>query len=146
MGPGSAGPAVVTGVASPQDARVCDAARQALSSSYSPYSRFPVGAALLAADGRIFSGANVENSSYGLTMCAERVALYKAVTEGSRDLVALALTAGSGRPVTPCGACRQVLAEFCADLPILVLEGSGHVARFSLAALLPSAFSRADLT
>jgi len=125
--------------------RLIDGARAAMDGSYSPYSRFAVGAALLADDGRIFTGANVENSSYGLTICAERVALVKAVTEGVRHFQGLALQTSSGRFVTPCGACRQVLAEFCADLLIWISTDEG-VRKLSLRELLPLAFSPADLT
>ena len=124
---------------------VLDGVKRAMRSSYSPYSKFPVGAALLASDGRIFTGANIENSSYGLTMCAERVALYKGLTEGAKTFTGLALTCGTGRFVSPCGGCRQVLAEFCTHLPILVLMESGEIRTLELAELLPHAFSRADL-
>ncbi len=91
----------------------------AAGSSYSPYSHFRVGAALLSADGRIFAGCNIENSSYSLTVCAERTALFKAVSEGVTEFRAIAIAGSSdgdfSRPCTPCGACLQVLSEFCPD-------------------------------
>ncbi len=104
----------------PAQAALVEIARRAAGQAYCPHSRFPVGAALLAADGRIFTGCNVENASYGLTVCAERVALLKAISEGVRHFRALALVAGLGQPATPCGACLQVLAEFGPpDLPLI---------------------------
>lgn len=111
--------------------------------AYAPYSGFRVGAALLAADGRVFSGCNVENASYGLTMCAERVAIGKAVSEGVRDFVAVAVAGPSpGEPCPPCGSCRQVLHEFGPSLHV-VLEGGGGRAPMlvSIAELLPGAFT-----
>ena len=98
------------------------AARAAAARAYAPYSKYRVGAALLAADGTVFTGCNVENASYGLTNCAERTALFKAVSEGRRRFRALAIVGGTARaPALPCGACRQALAEFCkADMPVAV--------------------------
>ena len=121
------------------------ACRAVLAQAYAPYSKFHVGAALRASDGRVFTGVNVENSSYGLTMCAERVALGKAVADGAREFTHVAITCGTGHFLTPCGACRQVMAEFAPLLKVLVLEGSGKTTELSLADLLPSAFSKADL-
>lgn len=115
-------------------------AERARSSAYAPYSRFRVGAALEAADGRIFLGANVENASYGLSVCAERVALWNAVSAGAREFVALAVAGPKGRAVTPCGACRQVLAEF-GDLEVRYRGTGGRIARRRLRALLPEAFT-----
>lgn len=113
----------------PETAALLSAAREASARAYCPYSRFPVGAALRCADGRVFTGCNVENASYGLTLCAERVALCAAVAAGARAFTALALVAGRKRAATPCGACLQVLAEFCdPELPVhlvpLVPEGA----------------------
>lgn len=121
------------------------ACREALARAYAPYSKFQVGAALRAADGRVFTGVNVENSSFGLTMCAERVALGTAVAAGVREFTHLAITCGTGHFLTPCGACRQVMAEFAPSLAVIVLEGNDRVHELSLANLLPSAFSKADL-
>jgi len=101
-----------------------------------------VGAALQADDGRIFIGVNVENASYGLTLCAERIALAQAVAAGARSFRALAIVAGARTPATPCGACRQVLAEFCSDrLPVFCAAHTGAaIRRTTLGALLPHAF------
>jgi cytidine deaminase len=119
------------------------AAREAAERAYAPYSGFPVGAALLTASGEIIRGANVENVSYGLTLCAERCAVFKAVSDGYRDFQAIAVWA-SRRPqgiVTPCGACRQVLAEFMPPEAVVVTAApDGGVRCLSLGALLPDAF------
>jgi cytidine deaminase len=104
-------------------------ARAAARFTYSPYSRFPVGAALQCADGTIITGTNVENRSLGLTNCAERSALFAAISQGKRDFVALAVCCpASSTPVSPCGACRQVLTEFCdPDMPVyFAWKGTGH--------------------
>ena len=123
-------------------------AREARKLSYSPYSNFAVGAAVLTKDGKVFVGANVENSSYPLCMCAERNALYNAMMNGYKkeDLVALALSADTDEPCSPCGACRQVISElFPKDAPIIMsnLEGKEKVA--TIEELLPFAFSGDDL-
>ena len=119
---------------------------EASAKAYAPYSKFKVGAALLAEDGRIFTGCNVENASYGLTNCAERTALFKAVSEGRRDFAALAIAGGTAAsPALPCGACRQALAEFCGpDLPVAVapLRGGRAVVR-TLGDYLPFSFALA---
>ncbi len=120
-------------------------ARAARDRAYAPYSRFHVGAALLADDGRIMPGANVENASYGLSMCAERTAVFRAASEGARRLVAVAVAASNEEPTWPCGACRQVLWEFGPDM-IVVSEGAGgRREERRLADLLPDAFGPADL-
>ena len=120
------------------------AARAAAARAYAPYSKYRVGAALLAADGTVFTGCNVENASYGLTNCAERTALFKAVSEGRRRFRALAIVGGTARaPALPCGACRQALAEFCkADMPVAVapLRAGAPVVR-PLSSYLPFSFS-----
>jgi len=105
--------------------------------AYAPYSNFPVGAAVLAADGRIFAGCNVENLSYGLTQCAERVAVGMAVAAGARVLVAVAVVADTRVPISPCGACRQVLAEF--GVKRVLLANRSERLEFALDALLPRA-------
>ena len=117
-------------------------ARKAARLAYAPYSRFKVGAALLAEDGRVFTGCNVENASYGLTNCAERTAVFKAVSEGARRFTALAIAGGEGEAAMPCGACRQVLAEFCPpEMPVRCVTLDGKSVRdFTLGELLPGVF------
>lgn len=117
-----------------------DAARAASANAYAPYSRFAVGAAVLAADGRLFAGCNVENASYGLTICAERNAVFQAVAAGARTLVTVAVYTPTPQPATPCGACRQVLAEFGVR-EVLCVAQDGQEARYDLDALLPHAFA-----
>jgi cytidine deaminase len=123
------------------------AAMDAQRRAYAPYSRFAVGAAVRTATGRIFAGCNVENVSFGLTVCAERVAIWKAVSSGEQVITHLALVTEPG--VTPCGACRQVMQEFALgsaqDLAVLVSNGEGVTWLTSLADLLPLPFSDADL-
>jgi cytidine deaminase len=111
--------------------------------AYAPYSRFTVGAALLGKSGRVYTGCNVENASYGLSVCAERVALYKAVSEGEREFEAIAVVTEKG--VSPCGACRQVLSEFGEGIRIIVADVYGNYRIFTLKELLPSAFKAEDL-
>ncbi|HVF72657.1 MAG TPA: cytidine deaminase [Chthoniobacterales bacterium] len=107
--------------------------------AYAPYSRFSVGAALLTESGEVFSGCNVENVSFGLTMCAERVAVGKAIAAGQSALKAIAIVSDSEVPVVPCGGCRQVMAEFNPELSIISWTLSGQKAEFTLASLLPLA-------
>lgn len=117
------------------------AACAARPSAYAPYSHFTVGAALLADDGRVYTGVNVENASYGLTVCAERNAVGAMALTGGRRVLALAVCTENG--VTPCGACRQVLSEFApdeGDAPVWIVDGAGGVRETSLAALLPDSF------
>jgi len=121
-------------------------AAQARRHAYAPYSHFAVGAALLARSGRVYTGANVENASYGLSVCAERVAVWKAVAEGERAFTAIAVVTENG--VSPCGACRQVLAEFASDprmLRLIVADAQGHRRTHTLAELLPEAFTPEQL-
>jgi len=118
-------------------------ARSAREQAYAPYSNFLVGAALLTRDGRRFIGCNVENASYGLCNCAERTALFNAVAAGCRpgDFAAIAVIADTDAPVSPCGACRQVMAELCDDaMPVLLANLRGDTAQTSVAALLPGSF------
>lgn len=107
--------------------------------AYAPYSKFAVGAALLTQDGPVFTGCNVENLSFGLTMCAERVAIGSAVAAGFRDFQCIAIVSNSSEPVSPCGACRQVLAEFSPHLRVLSATTQGKHVLLSLADLLPRA-------
>ena len=128
--------------------KLIELAREARKLSYSPYSRFAVGAALLTKDGKVFVGANVENSSYPLCMCAERNALYNAMMNGYKkeDFVALALSADTDEPCSPCGACRQVISElFPKDAPIYMTNLKGDFKETNAEELLPFAFSADDL-
>jgi cytidine deaminase len=111
--------------------------------AYAPYSRFTVGAALRAADGAIYVGCNVENASYGLTICAERNAVAHAVARGARDFVAIAVVTESG--VTPCGACRQVLVEFGPAMAVIVADAHDNYRIYRLGELLPDAFGPEQL-
>ena len=120
-------------------------AREAMARSYSPYSGFAVGAALLCADGRIYQGCNIENASFGLTNCAERTALFKAVSEGAREFTAVAIAAEKSAP-WPCGACRQVLNEFAPGIRVLVTWGDGLRDELPLSALLPHGFGTKELS
>lgn len=116
------------------------AARQAREHAVAPYSSFRVGAALQAADGRVFTGCNIENASYGLTVCAERVALWKALSEGVRQFTALAVVADTARPTPPCGACRQLIWEFCGDVPVTLANLEAVTATHTASGLLPWPF------
>lgn len=118
-------------------------ARAAMERSYSPYSHYPVGAALLCADGRIFQGCNIENASFGLTNCAERTAVFKAISEGADEFTAIAIASRQSAP-WPCGACRQVLNEFAPDIRILV-TWDGGTDEATLQALLPHGFGPKEL-
>lgn len=131
------------------DKELIDAARQAAQHSYSPYSKFPVGAALRFADGSIVTGTNIENASYGLALCAETVAVSRAMADGARGgLEAVAVTGPGTEPITPCGRCRQVLNEL-AQLggtdPEILCVGPDEVRRLRLSNLLPHAFGPASL-
>ncbi len=117
-----------------------DRARRARDHAYAPYSNFTVGAAVLTASGEIFTGANIENASFGATVCAERVAIFAAVAAGCCDLTALAVIADTPDPVAPCGLCRQVLAEFNPDCPVLLANTAGRWQLTTLKELLPQAF------
>jgi cytidine deaminase len=115
------------------------AATKALAHAYAPYSGFAVGAAIQTKSGAVFTGCNVENASYGATICAERAAMAAAVAAGERELVALAISSKAKRPTPPCGICRQCLAELAPSLSIRSYAGSTH-AQYSLSSLLPDAF------
>ncbi len=124
--------------------KLIEMAKRARENAYAPYSNFKVGAALLTEDGEIFTGANVENASYGLSICAERVAVFKAVSEGKRKFKAIAVVADTEKPTPPCGACRQVLAEF-GDIEVIMANLKGDVKVMKLSELLPEAFTPDDL-
>lgn len=118
-------------------------AKAARERAYAPYSNYLVGAALLGRSGRVYTGCNVENALYPLVTCAERVAVTKAVSEGEREFVALAVVTENGG--SPCGSCRQVLREFGEDIVVLIADVSGNCRETTVAALLPDSFSAADL-
>jgi cytidine deaminase len=112
--------------------------------AYAPYSKYAVGAALLTTSGRVYDGCNIENAAYPDTICAERVAVFKAVSEGERDFQAIAVATGNGG--TPCGSCRQVLAEFGLETRVIVVDGEGRVTcDTDVAGLLPGAFTGKNL-
>ena len=130
---------------STRDEALVEAARAVLENAHAPYSGLRVGAALLTADGRIFNGCNVENASFGLTLCAERTAVCKAVSEGERDLAAIAIVSSAKQVLMPCGACRQVLMEFAPNLRV-ILQGEGtERTEVTLTELLPHSFRPSDL-
>jgi cytidine deaminase len=122
--------------------KLVQAAARAREGSVSPYSKFKVGAALLTKSGEIIGGANVESASYGLTCCAERVALFKALTHGKKNFVAVAVVARCDGGPMPCGACRQLLAEYASDAKVFVADSRapGKIREFTVRGLLPAAF------
>ena len=124
---------------------LCRKAQEMLKMAYIPYSRYPVGAALECEDGTVFTGCYVENAAYGSTICAERTALVKAVSEGRRAFAALAVAGRSEDYCWPCGACRQMLYEFAPDLTVLVARGDGAYVKLPLKELLPHGFGPSSL-
>lgn len=115
-------------------------ARNIKHNAYAPFSRYQVGAAILTRNGEIFTGVNVENASFGLTVCAERVAIFNALSQGNRDLVAIAISAQGKEIPFPCGACRQVMNEFNPDL-VVILDSGDNINLYTLKELLPMAFN-----
>lgn len=121
-------------------------ARACVQYAYAPYSKFPVGAAVADEEGRVFTGVNVENASYGLTICAERVAIFSAIAAGARRIVAVAVTSNNTLAVPPCGACRQVMAEFCdPEASVYRDNGSRKPIHSTVASLLPDSFGAPHL-
>ena len=121
-------------------------ANKMLSKAYIPYSKFPVGAALVTKEGKIYTGCNIENASYGLCNCAERTAIFKAVSEGERDFSYFVITGETDGPISPCGACRLVIAEFCdPKMPVLLTNVKGDEKEVTVEQLLPGAFTIDDL-
>ena len=119
---------------------LCQKATEMLDMAYVPYSHFPVGAALECSDGTVFTGCNVENAAYGPTICAERTAIVKAVSEGHRDFVRIAIVGTSEDFCVPCGTCRQVMMEFAPGLEVICLNSKGESKKFALKELLPYGF------
>jgi cytidine deaminase len=119
-------------------------AKAVLNNAYAPYSKFKVAAAVRTKSGRVYTGVNIENASYGLTICAERVAVFKAVSEGDRDIEAVAVYTDTEEPTPPCGACRQVIAEFNPDA-LIVMASRKKTVVVRLSELLPHAFTRKNL-
>jgi cytidine deaminase len=121
-------------------------AKEAKERAYVPYSKFQVGAALLTKDGDVFKGCNIENAAYSMTNCAERTALFKAYSEGFKQFTALAVVADTERPVPPCGACRQVMAELCPpDMKVILANMNGDYEETTVENLLPGAFKAEDM-
>ena len=119
---------------------LCQKAVDMLDMAYVPYSHFPVGAALECSDGTVFTGCNVENAAYGSTICAERTAIVKAVSEGHREFVRIAIAGKSKDFCVPCGSCRQVMMEFSPEMEVICLNGAGESRTFALRELLPYGF------
>lgn len=124
--------------------RLTAAARRARERAYAPYSNFTVGAAVQCADGRVFEGCNVENASYGLTVCAERVALFSALAAGCREIDAIAIAGPGAEPLSPCGACRQVMTELAPNATV-IMAGEDARRERSVAELMPEAFGPAEV-
>ena len=120
-------------------------AQQAKKRAYVPYSQFPVGAALLASNGRIYTGCNVEISSYGLTICAERTAIFKAISEGERNFKAIAIVSNDPEIISPCGACRQVLWDLAGNIDVIMSTPKGKTKTQKLKTLIPYAFDSKNL-
>ena len=123
------------------DKQLLSMAQKASLNAYAPYSRFSVGAALECSDGTVYTGCNIENAAFGSTICAERTACCKAVSEGHRDFVRIAIIADSENWATPCGACRQFLAEFSPDMEVLCTKAGGKYVSYKLSDLLPQRFN-----
>lgn len=119
---------------------LCQAAIAMMERSYIPYSHFPVGAALECSDGTVFTGCNIENAAYGLTICAERTAIFKAISEGHRDFKRIVIAGKSEDYCVPCGSCRQVMQEFAPQMEVICLNGKGEAKHFALKELLPYGF------
>lgn len=121
------------------------AAKQARENAHAPFSNFRVGAALHATSGRVYTGCNVENATFGLTVCAERVAIFKAISEGERGFDAIAVVADTDKLTPPCGACRQIIWEFCGDIPVVLANLAGKSEVHPMSKLLPEPFDSSFL-
>jgi cytidine deaminase len=129
-----------------EEKQLVQEAHAAREMAYVPYSNFKVGAALLAKDGTVYRGCNIENAGYSMTNCAERTAFFKAISEGVRDFAQLVVVADTEGPVSPCGACRQVISEFCdPHMEVILTNLKGDTQKTTVAELLPGAFSPKDL-
>lgn len=122
------------------DEKLIEFAKSARQNARAPFSHFKVGAALLTKTGDIISGCNIENATYGLTICAERVAIFKAVSEGKRDFQRIAVVANTEKLTPPCGACRQIIWEFCGDIEVVLANLQGKTETFQMRELFPNAF------
>ena len=122
-----------------------DRAREVRENACADYSHYKVGAALVAANGKVYTGCNVENSTYGLTVCAERVALWKALSEGERKFTRIAVVTASDPPASPCGACRQLLWEYCGDIEVILANLQGLRRTLTLAEIFPRPFDQQSL-
>ena len=127
------------------DSELMDMAKEAMKSAYAPYSHFSVGAAVETDDGEVYCGCNIENSSYGATICAERTAISKAVSEGYRRITRIAICDSNNSFAWPCGICRQVMSEFAVEDFYVILEDNGKISNFLLKELLPNSFSGKDM-
>src|SRR5579885_2773228 len=125
--------------------RLADDAIRARENAHAPFSNFKVGAALEDENGRVFTGCNIENATFGLTLCAERVAVFKAISEGARKFRRIAVAADTAKLTPPCGACRQILWEFCGDIEIQLVNLRGETESLQLASLFPRAFDASFL-
>ena len=127
------------------DSELMDMAKEAMKSAYAPYSHFSVGAAVETDDGEVYCGCNIENSSYGATICAERTEIFKAVSEGYRRITRIAICDSNNSFAWPCGICRQVMSEFAVEDFYVILEDNGKLSNFFLKELLPNSFSGKDM-
>ena len=129
-----------------RDEELIELAKGAREAAHAPYSKFEVGAALITSDGKIYTGCNIENSTYSLTVCAERVAIFKAVSEGSREIVKIAVVADTENLTPPCGCCRQMIWEFASEETTVIMANlTGDVVRCEIKELLPKAFDASFL-
>ncbi len=126
--------------------QLIEEAKEARKQAYVPYSKFAVGAALLTENGKVYRGCNIENAAYSMANCAERTVLFKAISEGEKNFKLLAVVADTGRPCSPCGACRQVISEFCPpDMKVVLTNLKGDLLETTVKELLPGAFNAGDL-
>jgi cytidine deaminase len=126
--------------------QLIEEAKEARNQAYVPYSKFAVGAALLTENGKVYRGCNIENAAYSMTNCAERTAFFKAISEGEKNFKLLAVVADTDRPCSPCGACRQVISEFCPpDMKVVLTNLKGDMLETTVKELLPGAFNAGDL-